>query len=143
MFWVLFSVPGHEKFELSVCPNKSPSTIAEVGATINEIIVPDAVLVLEFRAPHCDPYVSRLHLCVDRTIISTRYRIFCLIVFETDFLFFFEYFHHKILEFIKFLRRRRKRRDAEKTADRPTDFNLPNIPHQTPVHNDDPLVSNL
>ena len=38
-------------------------------------------------------------------------------------------------------RRRRKRRDAEKNSDRPVDFNLPNIPHQTPVQNDDPLVS--
>ena len=42
---------------------------------------------------------------------------------------------------IKKFRRRRKRRDAEKNSDRPSDFNLPNIPHQTPVHNDEPLVS--
>ncbi|CBY10121.1 unnamed protein product [Oikopleura dioica] len=34
-------------------------------------------------------------------------------------------------------RRRRKRRDADKNADRPADFNLPSIPHMTPVNNDD------
>ena len=39
-------------------------------------------------------------------------------------------------------RRRRKRRDAEK-SDRPSNFNLPSIPHQTPVINDEPSTSQM